>query len=152
VKLGLAKTDRDISSIFLKYIYPSTPPYTDNSYTRNTAPKHSQSWPQTANTPCYASKILFLVCEIQLRNVQTILAQSQATANIDRHSDIQAKGNIQLLEKYGLKANDAILAEEKHMGLYDDLLNNYEAKLIAGGAAQNTARGAQVRAFSSRPS
>lgn len=52
--------------------------------------------------------------------------------------------NEALLEKYGLKANDAILAEEKHMGLYDDLLENYEAKLIAGGAAQNTARGAQV--------
>src|SRR5256885_7727109 len=66
-------------------------------------------------------------------------------ANLDRYLDIQAKGNTQLLEKYGLKANDAILAEEKHMGLYDDLLNNYEAKLIAGGAAQNTARGAQVR-------
>jgi adenosine kinase len=27
--------------------------------------------------------------------------------------------------------------------LYEDLLNNYDAKLIAGGAAQNTARGAQ---------
>lgn len=30
------------------------------------------------------------------------------------------------------------------MGIYDELLNNYDAKLIAGGAAQNTARGAQV--------
>lgn len=50
-----------------------------------------------------------------------------------------------LLEKYGLKANDAILAEEKHMGLYEDLIENHDAKLIAGGAAQNTARGAQVR-------
>ncbi|KAL0259625.1 adenosine kinase [Diplodia seriata] len=59
--------------------------------------------------------------------------------------DIQAVGDEKLLEKYGLKANDAILAEEKHMGLYDDLLQNYDAKLIAGGAAQNTARGAQVR-------
>ncbi|EOO02800.1 putative adenosine kinase protein [Phaeoacremonium minimum UCRPA7] len=57
--------------------------------------------------------------------------------------DIQAFGNQELLEKYGLKANDAILAEEKHLGLYEDLLNNYEAKLLAGGAAQNTARGAQ---------
>ncbi|KAK4697220.1 adenosine kinase, partial [Lecanoromycetidae sp. Uapishka_2] len=48
-----------------------------------------------------------------------------------------------MLEKYGLKPNDAILAEEKHMGLYEDLLQNHNAKLIAGGAAQNTARGAQ---------
>jgi adenosine kinase len=49
-----------------------------------------------------------------------------------------------LLDKYGLKANDAILADpEKHMGIYEDLLQNYKAVLIAGGAAQNTARGAQ---------
>ncbi|KAI0400880.1 Ribokinase-like protein [Xylaria palmicola] len=57
--------------------------------------------------------------------------------------DIQAVGNEELLNKYGLKANDAILAEEKHIPLYEELLNNYDAKLIAGGAAQNTARGAQ---------
>lgn len=57
--------------------------------------------------------------------------------------DIQASGDEALLNRYGLKANDAILAEEKHLGIYEDLLNNYDAKLIAGGAAQNTARGAQ---------
>ncbi|KAF2229700.1 Ribokinase-like protein [Viridothelium virens] len=56
--------------------------------------------------------------------------------------DIQATGDEALLQKYGLKANDAILAEEKHMGIYEDLLSR-KAKLIAGGAAQNTARGAQ---------
>jgi adenosine kinase len=49
-----------------------------------------------------------------------------------------------MLKKYDIKANDAILAEDKHMGLYEDLLQNRNAKLIAGGAAQNTARGAQV--------
>lgn len=58
-------------------------------------------------------------------------------------TDIQAQGDDALLEKYGLKPNDAILAEEKHLGIYEDLLNNYSAKLIAGGGAQNTARGAQ---------
>ncbi|KAF2259910.1 Ribokinase-like protein [Lojkania enalia] len=57
--------------------------------------------------------------------------------------DIQGVGDQALLDKYDLKANDAILAEEKHMGLYDDLIQNHDAKLIAGGAAQNTARGAQ---------
>lgn len=48
-----------------------------------------------------------------------------------------------MLDKYGLKANDTVLAEEKHMGIYEDLISNHDAKLIAGGAAQNTARGAQ---------
>lgn len=47
-----------------------------------------------------------------------------------------------MLQKYSLKPNDAILAEESHMPLYDDLLSRKHA-LIAGGAAQNTARGAQ---------
>ena len=48
------------------------------------------------------------------------------------------------MQQYGLKANDAILAEEKHMTLYEELMKNRSAKLLAGGAAQNTARGAQV--------
>jgi adenosine kinase len=57
--------------------------------------------------------------------------------------DIQAQGDAELLKKYGLKPNDAILAGPEHAGIYEDLLNNYSAKLIAGGGAQNTARGAQ---------
>ncbi|PHH85115.1 hypothetical protein CDD83_877 [Cordyceps sp. RAO-2017] len=57
--------------------------------------------------------------------------------------DIQAVGDQALLDKYGLKANDAILAEARHLPLYEELLNEYDAKLIAGGAAQNAARGAQ---------
>ncbi|KAL8971830.1 MAG: hypothetical protein Q9183_000857 [Haloplaca sp. 2 TL-2023] len=56
--------------------------------------------------------------------------------------DIQAEDDGSLLAKYSLKENDAILAEDKHMSLYDDLLSR-KHHLIAGGAAQNTARGAQ---------
>ncbi|KAF3211513.1 adenosine kinase [Orbilia oligospora] len=59
--------------------------------------------------------------------------------------DIQATGTQELLDKYNLKANDAILADPNtnHLELYDELVNNYSAKFVAGGAAQNTARGAQ---------
>ncbi|KAK2742320.1 adenosine kinase [Myotisia sp. PD_48] len=57
--------------------------------------------------------------------------------------DIQGEGDQSTLDKYEVKANDAILAEEKHMGLFEDLIQNHNAKLIPGGAAQNTARGAQ---------
>lgn len=67
-----------------------------------------------------------------------------ATAE-EHHTEplLTASSDQALLDKYGLKANDAILADsEKHMGLYEDLLQNYNAVLIAGGAAQNTARGA----------
>jgi len=61
----------------------------------------------------------------------------------DATVDIQAQGDAALLEKYSLKANDAVLATPEQVPIFDDLLNNYSAKLIAGGAAQNTARGAQ---------
>ena len=32
--------------------------------------------------------------------------------------DLQVTGGEKLLEKYGLKANDAISAEEKHAGMF----------------------------------
>lgn len=48
-----------------------------------------------------------------------------------------------MIAKYGMKYNDTVLAEPHQLGLYDDLINNRNAKLIAGGGAQNTARGAQ---------
>lgn len=72
----------------------------------------------------------------------------------------------ELLEKYGLKANDAVLAEGKQkemcvfrlvervkaqsdttmvLNSYNDLEKNYKPVYVAGGAAQNAARGAQVR-------
>ncbi|KIV91200.1 hypothetical protein PV10_05764 [Exophiala mesophila] len=57
--------------------------------------------------------------------------------------DIQGQGDQAMLEQYGLKLNDTLLAEPHQMGLYEDLINNRNAKLIPGGAAQNTARGAQ---------
>lgn len=47
-----------------------------------------------------------------------------------------------MISQYGMKLNDTVLAEPHQLGLYDDLLKR-GAKLIAGGGAQNTARGAQ---------
>ncbi|KAL1408158.1 adenosine kinase [Vanrija albida] len=46
------------------------------------------------------------------------------------------------LEKYGLKANDAILAEDKHLPIYQEIVKNPGVSYVAGGAAQNAARGA----------
>ncbi|KAI8071393.1 Ribokinase-like protein [Gongronella butleri] len=57
--------------------------------------------------------------------------------------DIQARVSDDLLTKYKLKANDAILAAEEHMPLYTELVDTYKVVYVAGGAAQNTARGAQ---------
>lgn len=57
--------------------------------------------------------------------------------------DLQVDVSAEYLEKYSLKADDAILVEEKHMPIYDEVLQMPGLKLVAGGAAQNTARGAQ---------
>ncbi|KAH6874980.1 adenosine kinase [Coprinopsis sp. MPI-PUGE-AT-0042] len=56
--------------------------------------------------------------------------------------DMQVTKGEALLEKYSLKANDAILADEKQAAIYDDIKQNYEITYVAGGAAQNAARGA----------
>lgn len=39
--------------------------------------------------------------------------------------DISANVGSDLLEKYGLNPNDAIMAEEKHMPLYKELMDKY---------------------------
>jgi len=56
--------------------------------------------------------------------------------------DIQVTNGEKLLEKYGLNANDAILADEKHLPIYDEIVKEHDVVYVAGGAAQNAARGA----------
>ncbi|TFY70392.1 hypothetical protein EVG20_g2622 [Dentipellis fragilis] len=56
--------------------------------------------------------------------------------------DIQVTNGEELLQKYGLKANDAILAQEKHRPLYEEIVRDYSVTYVAGGGAQNAARGA----------
>jgi adenosine kinase len=58
--------------------------------------------------------------------------------------DMQITNGEPLLQKYNLKANDAILASPEHMGLYTDIKKSQDVKYVAGGAAQNAARGAAV--------
>lgn len=55
--------------------------------------------------------------------------------------DISATVDTGMLEKYGLKANDAILYEKED--LYDELVANHQIEYIAGGATQNSCRVAQ---------
>ena len=75
---------------------------------------------------------------------------------------MQVINGEKLLEKYDLKVDDAILAEEKHLAMYvsflsflnpkliscnssyGELVNEYRVTFLAGGAAQNAARGAAV--------
>ncbi|KAJ3244328.1 adenosine kinase [Chytriomyces hyalinus] len=57
--------------------------------------------------------------------------------------DISAVVKPELLTKYKLKSNDAILADDSHKPLYAELVADYKVDYVAGGAAQNTLRGAQ---------
>lgn len=54
--------------------------------------------------------------------------------------DISAEVDESLLEKYGLQHANAILAEEKHLPLYEELVEKYNVTYIAGGATQNSIR------------
>jgi len=57
--------------------------------------------------------------------------------------DISATVGQDVLDKYDVKLDSAILAEEKHMPVYDDLVKNHNPIFIAGGATQNSIRVAQ---------
>lgn len=57
--------------------------------------------------------------------------------------DISANAPQELLDKYNVKLDAAILAEEAHLPLYQELIDNYDVQYIAGGATQNSCRVAQ---------
>ncbi|CCC71347.1 hypothetical protein NCAS_0H00370 [Naumovozyma castellii] len=60
--------------------------------------------------------------------------------------DLQADVTSEYLAKYDLKANDAILVDaasgDAKMAIFDEVITFKDVKFVAGGAAQNTARGA----------
>jgi adenosine kinase len=58
--------------------------------------------------------------------------------------DITANVDEEFLQQYGVKLDEAILADpEKHKSLYTDMISKYDVQYIAGGATQNTMRVAQ---------
>ncbi|XP_051152334.1 adenosine kinase 2-like [Andrographis paniculata] len=57
--------------------------------------------------------------------------------------DISAVVDQEFLDKYGLRLNDAILADEKHKPMYEELSSKHNVEYIAGGATQNSIRVAQ---------
>jgi len=57
--------------------------------------------------------------------------------------DISAVVEQNVLDEWGCKLNDAILAEDKHKPLYAKLAKTHPVEYIAGGATQNSIRVAQ---------
>jgi len=57
--------------------------------------------------------------------------------------DISSEVGQDMLDKYEVKLDSAILAEEKHQPIYKELVDKYSPQFIAGGATQNSIRVAQ---------
>eukprot|EP00543_Licmophora_paradoxa_P002244 CAMPEP_0202449502 /NCGR_PEP_ID=MMETSP1360-20130828/8223_1 /ASSEMBLY_ACC=CAM_ASM_000848 /TAXON_ID=515479 /ORGANISM="Licmophora paradoxa, Strain CCMP2313" /LENGTH=343 /DNA_ID=CAMNT_0049067441 /DNA_START=15 /DNA_END=1046 /DNA_ORIENTATION=+ len=57
--------------------------------------------------------------------------------------DISANVEQDILDKYDVKLDTAILAEEKHLPIYKELMDKFNPSFIPGGATQNSIRVAQ---------
>ncbi|XP_060559716.1 uncharacterized protein LOC132719811 isoform X2 [Ruditapes philippinarum] len=58
--------------------------------------------------------------------------------------DIQVVGTAEFLKKYDLEANNAILAEDKHKPMYDDMTKSFtDVQYVPGGATLNSIKVAQ---------
>ena len=57
--------------------------------------------------------------------------------------DISAVVPQEFLDEYGVALNNAILAEESHAPMYEDMVKQFDVEYIAGGATQNSIRVAQ---------
>merc|ERR1719321_1518742 len=57
--------------------------------------------------------------------------------------DISAEVGMDLMQKYGLEPGGIILAEDKHLPLYPEMVAQPNVQYIAGGATQNSIRVAQ---------
>uniref|UniRef100_A0A8C2X947 Adenosine kinase n=1 Tax=Cyclopterus lumpus TaxID=8103 RepID=A0A8C2X947_CYCLU len=57
--------------------------------------------------------------------------------------DISAVVDKDFLDKFGLKLNDQILAEDKHKALFDEIVKRNKVEYHAGGSTQNSVKIAQ---------
>ncbi|XP_065152815.1 adenosine kinase isoform X1 [Paramisgurnus dabryanus] len=57
--------------------------------------------------------------------------------------DISAVVDKDFLDKYGLKSNDQILAEDKHKAMFEEIIKKFNVEYHAGGATQNSVKIAQ---------
>jgi len=105
-----------------------------------------------ANRGCFAWKTFFCLSFFFCAKLQVNLCQRNTMQQNLKGAllgignpllDISAHVPLELLNKYELKTSNAILAEDKHQPLYDELVANYPVEYIAGGDCQNSMRAAQ---------
>uniref|UniRef100_A0A8C6K6J3 Adenosine kinase n=1 Tax=Nothobranchius furzeri TaxID=105023 RepID=A0A8C6K6J3_NOTFU len=90
----------------------------------------------------------FLVCEIKSEKCVDVIICFCFSANSlfgmgNPLLDISAVVDKDFLDKYSLKPNDQILAEDKHKALFDELVKKFKVEYHAGGATQNSIKIAQ---------
>lgn len=78
-----------------------------------------------------------------MKDVEQAIAEGVILGMGNPLLDISAAVSTDVLAKYGLDANNAVLAEEKHMPLYTELTAEPGVTYGAGGATQNSIRVAQ---------
>ncbi|XP_048060838.1 adenosine kinase isoform X5 [Megalobrama amblycephala] len=87
------------------------------------------------------------VIKLQSASPQTILmptaSQNALFGMGNPLLDICAVVDKDFLDKYGLKANDQILAEEKHKEMFEEIVKKFKVEYHAGGATQNSVKVAQ---------
>jgi len=85
---------------------------------------------------CYPSpNFCFLTFTTMTTQTYPLFCMGNPLLDMQVHSE-------ELLKKYDLKANDAILAGPKQLPIYEEVVKDYKVTYVAGGAAQNAARGA----------
>lgn len=90
-------------------------------------------------TPQSSSASYRIVSNMAPHDALTLLGMGNPLLDIS----VVTRDGDDLLRTYGLKLNDAILAEARHEGLYAEMVEKYDVEYIAGGATQNTIRVAQ---------
>ncbi|EYC09799.1 hypothetical protein Y032_0059g3056 [Ancylostoma ceylanicum] len=58
--------------------------------------------------------------------------------------DLQATVGKDFLDKWNLKENDAILCDDQHNAMFDELSEKYQVEYVPGGATQNAVRVCQA--------
>ncbi|XP_069741385.1 adenosine kinase-like isoform X7 [Narcine bancroftii] len=101
--------------------------------------RHTSEWRSWA--VCYVHSVGRL--QRLIPAIMTCLSQNLLFGMGNPLLDICAIVDKDFLDKYGLKTNDQILADEKHKELFDELVKKFKVEYHAGGSAQNSVKVAQ---------
>ncbi|XP_049615204.1 adenosine kinase isoform X6 [Syngnathus scovelli] len=92
---------------------------------------------------CSTVKKFFRHFKIHFQTIMTAPSENTLFGMGNPLLDIIAVVDKDFLNKYGLKPNDQILAEDKHKALFEEIVKRKEVEYHAGGSTQNSVKIAQ---------